>query len=411
MIRYEIKKVFGRAGNRVVLAILAAVLLLNCFFAVNVTYVDRSGNSQSGIAAARRLRAEKKEWAGMLDEARIRAVIEENVRNRNSPEARSSELRDNEIAYSRGQGYEDIRMLCCRAFSGDYQEFDYYLADRLSPEVAGGFYENRVQLLKNWMADEGTGAAEMLSPSEQGFLAARYEALETPFRYDYHDGWGQLFEYGPVIMMLLAILLGFLVGGIFSNEFAWRTDAVFFASLHGRGRAVRAKLATGAIIVTLLYWAAMLAFSAFVLLALGADGADCPIQIGGGYWKSFYNLSFGEAWCVILLGGYIGCLFLALLAMMVSAASRSSAAAVLVPVVLIFIPEFLADGRGRLAGKLLGLLPGNLLKLPMVLKQFTLYGIGERIVGSVALLPILYAALAFPLLLLIYRSYRKKQIV
>ena len=35
--RYEIKKVFGRTGSRIVLAILAAVLLLNCIFAVNVT--------------------------------------------------------------------------------------------------------------------------------------------------------------------------------------------------------------------------------------------------------------------------------------------------------------------------------------------------------------------------------------
>ena len=62
--RYEIKKVFGRTGNRIVLAILAAVLLLNCTFAVNVTYVDRNGDSQSGVAAARKLRAEKKEWHG-----------------------------------------------------------------------------------------------------------------------------------------------------------------------------------------------------------------------------------------------------------------------------------------------------------------------------------------------------------
>lgn len=376
MTRYEIKKVFGRTGSRIVLAILAAVLLLNCIFAVNVTYVDRNGDSQSGVAAARKLRAEKKEWAGVLDEARIREVIEENLRNWNSPEARSSELRDNEIAYSRGQGYSDIRMLCCRAFSGDYQEFDYYLADRLSPEVAGRFDENRVRLLKNWMADESTGAAEILSLPEQRFLIARYEALETPLAYDYFGGWSQLFEYGPVLIVLLAILLGYLVGGIFSNEFAWRTAAVFFSSLHGRGRAVRAKLATGVAIVTALYWAATLIFSALVLLALGADGADCPIQISSGYWKSFYNLSFAQAWGVTLIGGYIGCLFLALLAMLISAASRSTAAAVLVPMVLIFVPEFLSDGGGRLLQKLLGLLPENLLTLPMMLRQFALYAIG-----------------------------------
>ena len=410
MVRYELKKVFGRTGNRVVLAILLVVLLLNGYFAVDVTYVDRNGDSRTGIAAARMLRAEKKQWAGALDAARIRAVIEENLRNLDTPEARSSALRDNEIAYSRGQGYSDIRMLCCRAFSESFQDFDYYLADRLSPEVAGSFDENRVLLLKKWMADGETGASELLSPSEQRDLEARYEALETPLNYDYFDGWSQMFEYLPVLSMLVAILLGYLVGGIFSNEFAWRTDAVLFASFHGRGKAVRAKLAAGILLVTLIYWVTILAFSAFVLVALGADGAHCPIQISSGYWKSLYNISFVEAWRMSLIGGYIGCLFLALLSMLVSAASRSTAAAVLLPVALLFVPEFISDGGNRLVFKLLGLLPVNLLRIPMGLKQFILYGIGGRTIGSAVLLPVVYAALALPLLLLIYRIYRRKQL-
>ena len=49
----------------------------------------------------------------------------------------------------------------------------------LSEEDAGNFYGNRVKLLKDWLAEEGT--AELFSDEEKEFLIRRYEELKTPF--------------------------------------------------------------------------------------------------------------------------------------------------------------------------------------------------------------------------------------
>ena len=72
-----------------------------------------------------------------------------------------------------------IRELLNRAYATGFREYDYYRADSLSEEDAGNFYGNRVKLLKDWLAEEGT--AELFSDEEKEFLIRRYEELKTPF--------------------------------------------------------------------------------------------------------------------------------------------------------------------------------------------------------------------------------------
>lgn len=61
-------------------------------------------------------------------------------------------------------------------------------------------------------------------------------------------------------VMLTMLILGFLVTGIFSNEFSWKADAIFFTAVYGRNKAVAAKIKAGFTIVTAVYWAVMLPF-------------------------------------------------------------------------------------------------------------------------------------------------------
>ena len=52
---------------------------------------------QKNFAAVRHLRDAQKEWAEMLDEEKLRQVIEENNRINTTPEANSNNLTDSEI--------------------------------------------------------------------------------------------------------------------------------------------------------------------------------------------------------------------------------------------------------------------------------------------------------------------------
>lgn len=91
--------------------------------------------------------------------------------------------------------------------------------------------------------------------------------------------------------MLTMLILGYLVAGIFSNEFVWRSDAVLFSSFYGRNKAVTSKIKAGFCVVTAVYSAVFIIYTGIVLLYLGADGWNLPIQSSWISWKCFYNIT------------------------------------------------------------------------------------------------------------------------
>lgn len=404
MILYELKKLFSRTGGRVALGLLLFSLVISCYLAVHVYYINEEGNREYGYSAAQKLRAAQKEWAGILDEERLQAAFQENLRIRHSPEALSENERDNEIAFSRIQGVYEIRSLINESYAEGFRSYDYYLADRLTSINADDFYRNRVRLLREWLE---TDARDQFTEAEKDWLIRQYEELDTPFYYDYVKGWRRAMEYFPTLIMLAVMILSYLVAGIFSNEFQWKTDAVFFTSVYGRNRAVSAKVKTGFLVVTGIYWTLAGIYTAFVLAFLGADGASCPVQADMGGWKCFYHLNFLQAYALALAGGFIGCLFLSGLTMLVSAKTRSSVVAVMVPFAAVFLPSFLSAVQHPLMNHILCLLPVRLLDMGTTLGYFYLYPIGGRIHGAVPLLLILYAALSVLLFPMQYAEYRR----
>lgn len=407
MVRFELKKVLSRTGGKIAILLLLALVLLECSFAFDATYVTPEGISTHGIAAVRPLRAEQKKWAGMLDEQRIAQVIGELNRIESLPEAKSNDYTAGEITYSRKQGISAIRDLLNNSFATGFRDYDYYIADGLKPEQAKEFYPNRIRLLKAWLAGE---AKNQFSNEEKRFLTASYEALETPMYYDYNRGWSQLLYVIDPLNTTIPIILCFLVAGIFSGEFSTKADAVFFSTRYGRNRAVSAKLKAGLLLTVLLYLAAALLFSAAVLLVMGADGANCPIQATCSGWKSVYRLKLWQAWLLSLLGGCIGSLFLACVTMLISAATRSTVIAVVVPFTAAFLPSFLSQTNVAWLDKLLSLLPMNLTSMWTTLRTFALYRIGGRTVPSAPVLLAVYGVLCVCLPPVIYRVYRKTQL-
>lgn len=398
MLKYELKKIFSRTGNKIALLLLLALICYTCIFALGVSWVDENGESHKGPAAVAQLKAAQKEWAGYLDEEAIRRVIAENLRIQAMPETQSDDLGDRISAYSRKQGIIEIRNLLICSFT--------HLIDDLTPEDASKFYENRTRLLHEWLEED----ADQFSESEKAFLIEQYEGLETPFYYDYVLGWTQLFEYASTIAMVTMLVLGYLVAGIFSNEFVWKSDAVFFASLHGRDKAIGAKLRAGFWLVTVLYLATFLLYSAVVLACLGIDGWNMPVQANRSGWNCFYHITMWQKYLLIALGGYIGCLFSSFLCMLVSARTRSAVVAVMLPFVLIFLPAFLTNISSAAVQKIIGLLPDQLLQTGSALNRFNLYCVGGHIVGAVPLLVTFYSLMTVCLWLVIYRVYQCKQI-
>lgn len=407
MTYYEIKKVFSKKGSKVALIFIFIVISVVLSFIIGDNkYVNHNGDAESGISAMLKVRELKKEWSGELTEDVLRKIIEENVRISQTPEAKSNDFRQNDIAYSQRQGFMDIRDLLNCDY-GEFNDYNYYLADSLSPDEAVDFYSNRIKTLKNWLETDGK---DQFSEKEKSYLIRAYEKMKTPLYYNYQAGWKNLFQYSPSIIMILTLVLGFLCAGIFSGEFQLKANAVFYSSYYGRNKAVWAKVKAGAIIITAIYWAVMLLYTMLVLGILGVDGANCPIQSSMSGWKSIYNITNAQEYILIVLGGYLGCLFMQSLTMLVSAKTNSSVIAVIVPFILIFLPSFLSGTSLPLLNKILGLLPDQMLQMNQVVKFFNLYEIGGKVFCAVPILIISYSILLLLIVPVIYFIYRRKEV-
>lgn len=407
MLKFEIKKVLSKPANKIALLILAAVLFVVCYLAIEkVVYVDENGNSTYGITAARNLRKVKNQYAGYLTEDVFAEVIVKNAEINASDEYLSKDYTENNKAYAKKQGFSDIRAILNMAFTS-FQEYDYYRIDSVTADEAARTYENRISNLTEWLnSDEIT---DTFSEEKKNFLITNYKKLKTPLYYEYSDGWKTFLEYAPMITMLTVLILGFLVSGIFSDEFRLRADSVFFSSEAGRNKAVVSKIGAGFLIVTVTYWGIMLLYSAVVLGVLGTDGADCAIQTADyGDWKSFYNITYFQDYLLTMLGGYLGSLFILTLSMFISAKSHSTVLTVTIPFILLFIPSYLSNFS--ILSKVLGLLPDQLLQLGQAVKLFNLYQIGGTVIGGIPIIIILYFVLYCGLLPILYHVYRKTEL-
>lgn len=375
------------------------------FLAVeSVEYVDEEGISTSGIAASRDLRNDKNQWAGYITGDVLSEVIEKNAEINASDDYLSKDYKDNNKAFAKKQGFSDIREMINKAFSS-FQEYDYYRVDSITADEVGNLYEQRISKLTDWLnSDE---VKDNYSEAEKNFLIAQYKELKTPFYYEYADGWKALLEYAPTIIMLVVLVMGFLVSGIFSNEFQLKADSIFFSTKWGRNRAVASKIGAGFLIVTIIYWTAMLIYSAIVLTLLGAGGAGCAIQTGSS-WKSFYNITYFQDYLLTMVGGYLGSLFIMALSMFVSAKAHSTVLAVTIPFILLFIPSFLSGIS--ILSNVLGLLPDQLLQISAAVNFFNLYQIGGKVIGAIPIIMMLYFILYCIILPALYDVYRKAEI-
>ncbi len=390
MTYFELKKIFSKPVNKIIFIILAVTLCVVSYFAiVSVGYVDENGSTTTGIAAA----------------SALRKVLEKNAFINNSEEYLSKDVTENNKAYSKKQGFSDIRDMINRAYGG-FQSYNYYRADSVTQEEISSFYDRRTANLAEWLhSDE---QKQRYSKQEQQFLIAQYEKLETPFYYEYADGWKALLEYAPTIIMLLVLITAFPISGIFSDEIQLKADSIFFSAKSGRNKAIAAKIKAGFIAVTSIYWLTIMLYSGMVLAVLGIGGADCAIQNGFSNWKSFYNITYLQDYLLTVSGGYLGNLFILFLSMLVSAKTHSKALAVTIPFMLLFMPSFLS-GISVLS-EVLGLLPDQLLQVCTAIKTFNLYQIGNKIVGAVPIILIMYFILFCILPPVLYQVYRKTEI-
>ena len=400
MLRFEIKKVFSKTKNRITIIVLLVILIATSILTINrVEYVDESGNHLTGISAAKNLREAKNEWSGYLTEDVFQNVLEENRSINN--EASSDSIEEENKRFAKKQGISTIRDVINYAFS-EYRDYNDFAIDNISDDEASTVYERRISTLKNWLES----GEERFTQAEKDFMIQKYKKLKTPFYYEYMDGWAALLQNISTFILMLALVIGFLVSGIFSDEFQTKADSIFFSARFGRSRGISAKVGAGFCITTGFYLMFVFLYTFIVLFVLGADGASCPIQLD--LWRSVYNITFLQAYLFIVVGGYIGTVFASTLAMIVSALTHSTPTAVIVPFIVLCAFPFLSKII-TLPG-LCSFFPDQLLEIYLDIKEAGLITLGSKVTTIATVIVPVYAVVCLIFQPILYRVYQKVEI-
>ncbi len=402
MLRFEVKKVFSKTKNKIAVIVLFIILIATSSLTINtVEYVDKDGNHSVGFSAAKNLREEKNKWAGYLTEDVFQAALEKNNTINNSKEALSDDIEEQDKAYAKKQGISGIIDIINHAFS-EYRDYNYFAADNVSSEEAKNIYKKRISTLKEWL-DSGE---ETFTEQQKDFLIQQYENLKTPFYYEYVDGWAALLQNISTFILILALIIGFFVSGIFSDEFGTKADSIFFSTKLGRDKGVLSKIGTGFFITTFFYVIFVFLYTFIVLFVLGADGAGCPIQLD--LWRSVYNITFLQAYLLIVVGGYIGTLFASILAMLVSALTRQTSTAIIIPFVVLCTFPFLS--RIIPLPWVCSFFPDQLLEIYIDIKESGLVELGGKVMTTASAIIPVYALACLILQPVLYRVYKKVEI-
>ena len=400
MLKFEIKKVFSKARNKVAVLVLLVVLVVVSMLTINrIEYTDASGNSSTGITAATKLRQDRNQWAGYLTKDVFKTVYRQ--RNEIVSQKTSNSIEEENKLFHQIQGTEAIADLINNANS-PWQEYDYYAIEKISEDDAANVYEKRISNLKDWLAS----GEEHFSKAEQDFLIKQYQDLKTPFYYEYFDGWSALLQNLPTFMMILALFIGYFIADIFSNEFQTKADSIYFSTKLGRNKAIWSKIGAGFLITTVTFIVFVTLYTIGVLLVCGIDGMNCPIQFV--FWRSCYNITIFQTYLLLVLAGYIGTLFAAVVAMLASALTRSTVIAIMMPFIILCAFPFLS--RIMPLPEICSFFPDRLLDAYNEIRNIGLVEIKGHVTTILNIIMPVYTVVSLILIPVIYQRYKKIQI-
>lgn len=394
MVKYELKRIFTKRMNRLLLAVAVIIGVVMSVFAVTSSrYVDSSGAGHETPDAVRRLVEDKNQWKGKLTGDVIAQIVAD--RQKIAGEYQDDNVPDT-VWGERIQSYTDIADMVDSILGGDEEYMPGALLG-ITLDQAKDIYSIREQYIEQLIQKYGD------TPEKQEFLRKQYEKADTPFYYEASDSWNTMLLYATTYGIILVVLIGFLAAGIFSDEFSLRADSVFFSCRYGRSRAVRSKILTGLLMATVIYWAGMALLTGISFAVMGVSGFGTTYQIQ--YPYSIYNISVGQEYLILLLCGYIASLLSASVAMLVSAKTHSANIAVCIPFILFCVSPFI--GRALPFGTFFQLTPDQLLNILNSAKYPYIYQIGSVVFRQIPFIMLFYTLVAAVFLPVIYQCFRR----
>ena len=246
-----------------------------------------------------------------------------------------------------------------------------------------------------------------LTSSEANYWKEKTGNLQE-YQYGYHKGWSMILDTltWPVLIMMI-ICIG--IAPIFAGEYQSKCDSLILCMKYGKSKLIFAKIVSGWLYATCVYWGITLIYSSVYMIFLGTQGADLPIQLKYPAMCVGYNLTMGEAVVIALLLGYFFTLGIMGITLFMSALLKNTYAVIIVAFLLIIIPTFLSPDTGGYAwSHVLSLLPPKIADFSF--QSYTAYSIGNIVLSWPVMAILINAIVAVICSVLGYIVFRKHQV-
>lgn len=246
-----------------------------------------------------------------------------------------------------------------------------------------------------------------LTSSEANYWKEKTGNLQE-YQYGYHKGWSMILDTltWPVLIMMI-ICIG--IAPIFAGEYQSKCDSLILCMKYGKSKLIFAKIVSGWLYATCVYWGITLIYSSVYMIFLGTQGADLPIQLKYPAMSVGYNLTMGEAVVIALLLGYFFTLGIMGITLFMSALLKNTYAVIIIAFLLIIIPTFLSPDTGGYAwSHVLSLLPPKIADFSF--QSYTAYSIGNIVLSWPVMAILINAIVAVICSVLGYIVFRKHQV-
>lgn len=392
MLKYELKKIYSKKINQIVFVIILLIAItLSCFAIGSMRYVDKDGNTHTGVKSYRNLISDSNKWAGILTEDKIVEIVKI---EKELAKKYNGEIPDTEYGKTM-QSYEGIKSFIVSILTPN-AEWNENVLKQLTNEQANALYTTYKENMQKMAKEYGKNI------KQQDFLTKQYSKVELPLNYELKDSWETMTLYAQTFAIILAIFTSFLVAGIFAEEFQTRAESVFFSTKYGRSKATKNKIISGVLITTMVYWISVGIMTLILISFMGTNGFNTPYQISEPY--SMYYMTYGGYYLLTLLCGYIGSLFSASITMLVTTKMRNANIAICIPFFLFCVMPFIGRALSSFT-TFFRLTPNMLMNVVENAKDLFLFQIGNIIFRPIPFIMLFYTIISMILLPLVYKNY------
>ena len=236
---------------------------------------------------------------------------------------------------------------------------------------------------------------------EKKEILQRAKSIHTPYYFDFHKQWINLFKSLTIIGLFLAVVAILIGANLYSYEMEMDMDYLLGScNTKQLKRIAQNKLFSMYAMLSILFFGSIIFISIVDFIVFGIRGYNSPIQIA--YFTSIYHLNFGEAFIIFIFLEWIGILAISSISAIINSFYLKTIQSVFIAIVFNFIPIILNNllfikGLFR---KILFLFPVYSMMYIRNINNIHIYRIGGlKFLGGIALFIVCFMILIFAMII------------